>query len=38
VNYSSPFLELSQLAAYNCYNPDEIMSAGIVTGIGSIHG
>lgn len=31
------FLELSQLAAYNQYN-NEFPSAGIITGIGTIHG
>src|SRR6185312_4733884 len=33
----SPFLELSQLAAYGMYGGD-IASAGIVTGIGRISG
>lgn len=33
----SPFLELSPLAAYGMYD-DEVPSAGIVTGIGLIHG
>ncbi|MCW3788703.1 carboxyl transferase domain-containing protein [Plebeiibacterium sediminum] len=33
----SPFLELSQLAAYNQYNND-FPSAGIITGIGYVHG
>lgn len=32
----SPFLELSQLAAFNCYEPEQIPSAGIITGIGKI--
>ena len=34
---NTPFLELSTLAAYGQYN-DEFPSAGIVTGIGLIHG
>ena len=33
----SPFLELSQLAAWGVYE-DDIPSAGIVTGIGRVHG
>jgi len=33
----TPFLELSALAAYNMYN-NEAPSAGIITGIGTIHG
>jgi acetyl-CoA carboxylase carboxyltransferase component len=33
----SPFLELSPLAAYGMYN-DEAPGAGIVTGIGRVHG
>lgn len=32
----SPFLELSALAAYNCYEPEIVPSAGIITGIGKI--
>lgn len=35
---NSPFLELSQLAAYDMYGNDEVASAGIVTGVGNIHG
>lgn len=35
---NSAFLELSSLAAYNMYGKDKINSAGIVTGIGRIHG
>lgn len=31
----TPFLELSQLAAYEMYGADEVPSAGIITGIGS---
>lgn len=34
----SPFLELSQLAAYDMYSPDNIPSAGIVSGIGMVAG
>lgn len=34
----TPFLELSQLAANDLYNPDIVPSAGIVTGIGRISG
>ncbi len=33
----SPFLELSSLAAYGMYD-DEAPSAGVVTGIGQVHG
>lgn len=33
----SSFLELSQLAAYGLYN-DDAPAAGIITGIGSVHG
>jgi 3-methylcrotonyl-CoA carboxylase beta subunit len=35
---SSPFLELSVLAAYGMYDGDEPPAASIVTGIGRIHG
>ena len=37
VDANTPFLELSPLAAYDQYN-NEFPSAGIVTGIGLIHG
>lgn len=37
IDPNTPFLELSPLAAYGQYN-DEFPSAGIVTGIGIIHG
>ena len=37
IDANTPFLELSSLAAYNQYNND-FPSAGIVTGIGVIHG
>lgn len=34
----SPFLELSPLAAYEMYQPDNVAAAGIITGIGQICG
>lgn len=34
---NSPFIELSSLAAYNLYDED-VPSAGVVTGIGRVHG
>jgi acetyl-CoA carboxylase carboxyltransferase component len=37
VDKNTPFLELSSLAAYNMYN-NEFPAAGIITGIGVIHG
>ncbi|MGA3013728.1 MAG: carboxyl transferase domain-containing protein [Bacteroidales bacterium] len=37
VDKNTPFIELSTLAAYDLYN-NEFPSAGIVTGIGVIHG
>jgi len=37
IDTGSPFLELSQLAAYQVYEED-IPSAGIITGIGSVNG
>jgi len=37
LDVGSPFLELSQLAAYGLYD-GEVPAAGIVTGIGRIHG
>lgn len=37
IDPNTPFLELSSLAAYGLYN-NEFPSAGIVTGIGVIHG
>ncbi len=37
IDPNTPFMELSPLAAYNQYN-NEFPSAGIVTGIGIIHG
>jgi 3-methylcrotonyl-CoA carboxylase beta subunit len=38
LDHNSSFLELSQLAAYEVYEPEEICSAGIITGIGTING
>lgn len=32
----SPFLELSQLAAFEMYQPDNVASGGIICGIGKI--
>lgn len=37
LDIGSPFLELSQLAAYKVYR-DEVAAAGIITGIGQING
>jgi len=37
IDAGSPFLELSQLAAYGMYD-DEVPSAGIVTGVGRVSG
>src|SRR6185437_8864745 len=37
IDPGSPFLELSQLAAYGMYD-NEVPSAGIVTGIGRVSG
>merc|ERR1712136_500365 len=34
----SPFLEFSQLAAYNVYGKEEVPCAGIVTGVGRVSG
>ena len=34
----SPFLELSQLAAYQLYGKEEVPAGGIVTGIGRVSG
>lgn len=38
IDHNSSFLELSQLAAYEMYGPDEISSAGIITGVGTVNG
>ena len=37
VDRNTPFMELSALAAYDLYN-NEFPSAGVITGIGVIHG
>jgi len=34
----SPFLELSQLAAYNVYEGENVAAAGIITGVGRVEG
>lgn len=34
----SPFLELSQLAAYKLYGDDEVPAAGIIAGVGRVSG
>lgn len=38
IDPNSPFLELSQLAGYELYNKDEVLSGGMVAGIGLIQG
>lgn len=38
VDPSTPFLELSQLAAYEMYGQEEVPAGGIITGIGRIRG
>lgn len=38
VDPSTPFLELSQLAAYEMYGKEEVPAGGIITGIGRIRG
>ncbi|GGZ97555.1 methylcrotonyl-CoA carboxylase subunit beta [Arenicella chitinivorans] len=38
IDAGSPFLELSQLAAYECYPGEQVAAAGIITGIGRING
>lgn len=38
VDDGSPFLEFSQLAAYDMYGKDDVPAAGIITGIGRING
>jgi len=35
---NTPFLELSQLAAYQCYGKEDVPAAGIITGIGMVRG
>jgi len=34
----SPFVEFSQMAAWDVYGDEQVPSAGIITGIGMIHG
>jgi 3-methylcrotonyl-CoA carboxylase beta subunit len=38
LDLNSDFLELSPLAAHECYAPDHIPGAGLVTGIGQVAG
>ena len=38
IDPGSPFLEFSQLAAYNMYGKDDVPAAGIITGIGRVNG
>ena len=38
LDQGSPFLELSQLAAYDMYGADDLPAAGIITGIGRVSG
>ncbi|MDD2735525.1 MAG: carboxyl transferase domain-containing protein [Desulfuromonadaceae bacterium] len=38
LDVGSPFLELSQFAAYKVYGDDEVPAAGIITGIGRVMG
>ena len=38
IDPGSPFLELSQLAAHECYPGEQVAAAGIITGIGRING
>ena len=38
LDFKSDFLELSSLASYKCYSPDQVASAGIITGIGKVSG
>lgn len=38
IDPGSPFLELSQLAAYQCYGDEVVNAAGIITGVGRICG
>jgi 3-methylcrotonyl-CoA carboxylase beta subunit len=37
LTFRSPFLELSQLAAFKVYPNEDVPAAGIITGIGRIH-
>lgn len=36
--FSTPFLEMSQLAGYALYGDEEVPAAGIITGIGQVEG
>ena len=38
IDPGSPFLEFSQLAAYDMYGKDNVPAAGIITGIGRVNG
>jgi 3-methylcrotonyl-CoA carboxylase beta subunit len=38
VDPGTPFLELGQFAGYNMYEGHDIPAAGIITGIGRVHG
>ena len=38
IDPGSPFLELSQLAAYQCYGDEVVNAAGIITGVGRVCG
>lgn len=38
IDPQSPFLELSQLAAYDLYGDENVPAAGIITGIGRVNG
>ena len=38
VDSGSPFLEFSQLAAFNMYGQDDVPAAGLITGIGRVVG
>jgi 3-methylcrotonyl-CoA carboxylase beta subunit len=38
IDRDAPFLEFSQLAGYQCYDDDWVPAAGVITGIGRIHG
>jgi len=38
IDSGSPFLEFSQLAAYDMYGKDNVPAAGIITGIGRVNG
>jgi len=38
IDPGTPFMELSQMAAHDLYDGDKVPAAGMVTGIGTIHG